>query len=510
MLLLSKEALQKRVLADEGLSIYTCGREDIATGQIDRRILAMLEYLRSKGFELTITSLKCGHSFLTTSGNVSEHSTGDAVDIAVIDGTPVTGNQGPGTMTDELIHDVLALQGTMHPHQVISLEDLPGRNQLRAAPTTTTTSTSVTTPLEGGLARSAVSALLKPDQWQRLIDRLGQIENPEVSRSSPRGSRCRTGRRANVARPRPSAYAADRRIRALAKLFGFAQFDFAGSLPLADGRYLAAGRRREESVLVVETWGHPPPPRRGAGAAPRQGRARRRPLHPAAGPGDRGAGLRAFRERGGRGRAGSTRRPRRRTPLTSSSPTAIALLNRALHAHAVAGADPQGLQLAPERAVAVRIGYGSGEEVADGRFADRPRGRRLGAAAPRAGASARRTCAPRNGSPRCSAGASGHVCETLLLRARADLDAGREREAALQLRVGLEALLVEMHGAQTDPGHEEDMATLSKPPRRGRRSGERRPRGRPDRGPGAPGPGAAGDLRAGPAPPPHPARLARV
>ena len=86
----------------------------------------MLEYLRSKGFTLTITALKCGHSFLTTSGNVSEHSTGDAVDIAEIDGVPVTGHQGPGTLTDELIHDVLQLQGTMHPHQVISLEDLPG------------------------------------------------------------------------------------------------------------------------------------------------------------------------------------------------------------------------------------------------------------------------------------------------------------------------------------------------------------------------------------------------
>ena len=49
VLLLSKEALQKRVLADQGLSIYPCGREDIATGQIDRRVLALLEYLRSKG-----------------------------------------------------------------------------------------------------------------------------------------------------------------------------------------------------------------------------------------------------------------------------------------------------------------------------------------------------------------------------------------------------------------------------------------------------------------------------
>ena len=52
VLLLSKEALIKRVLADDGLSIYGCGQEDIASGQIDRRVLAMLEYLRSKGYKL--------------------------------------------------------------------------------------------------------------------------------------------------------------------------------------------------------------------------------------------------------------------------------------------------------------------------------------------------------------------------------------------------------------------------------------------------------------------------
>jgi murein DD-endopeptidase MepM/ murein hydrolase activator NlpD len=126
VLLLSKEALEQRVLADKQLSIYPCGRTDIATGQIDRRVLAMLEYLSAKGFQLGITALKCGHSYLTTSGNVSEHSTGGAVDIAEIDGVPVTGHQGPGTLADELIKTVLQLQGTMHPHQVISLEDLPG------------------------------------------------------------------------------------------------------------------------------------------------------------------------------------------------------------------------------------------------------------------------------------------------------------------------------------------------------------------------------------------------
>ncbi|HET6998034.1 MAG TPA: lytic murein transglycosylase [Solirubrobacterales bacterium] len=178
VLLLSKEALQKRVLGDSNLSIYTCGREDIAAGAIDRRVLAMLAYLSSKSYQLTITSLQCGHGYLTTSGNVSEHSTGDAVDIAAINGVPVTGHQGPGTLTDELIHEILRLQGTMHPHQVISLEDLPDPASIAMADHYDHVHVgyhSVESPLE-----AQFSALLKPDQWQRLIDRLGQIENPEV------------------------------------------------------------------------------------------------------------------------------------------------------------------------------------------------------------------------------------------------------------------------------------------------------------------------------------------
>jgi hypothetical protein len=178
VLLLSKEQLQKRVLADKSLEIYECGREDIATGQIDRRVLAMLEYLVAKGFEMTITSLKCGHSIMTASGYVSEHSTGDAVDIPVINGVPVTGHQGPGTFVDDLIRTVLALQGTMHPDQVISLEDLPGETSFALADHYDHVHVGFT-PLSGPFDQE-YNALLGPSQWQRLTDRLGEIENPQV------------------------------------------------------------------------------------------------------------------------------------------------------------------------------------------------------------------------------------------------------------------------------------------------------------------------------------------
>ena len=79
------------------------------------------------------------------------------------------------------------------------------------------------------------------------------------------------------------------------------------------------------------------------------------------------------------------------------------------------------------------------------------------------------------------------ACETLLLRARADLDAGRRREAALQLRVGLEALLVELDGALADPDHEKDMAELEGPPAEAGEAANEALRGDLDAERGAPG-----------------------
>jgi hypothetical protein len=238
------------------------------------------------------------------------------------------------------------------------------------------------------------------------------------------------------------------------------QFDFPGTLAVADGRYLArdAGGRGGERVLVVETLGAPRPP----------SKRRRRPRPIEAGgpiaqlPLARATAVRAFepfhRERDAIDWL--DRATEAEDAIEGLVTEGIDLLNRALHAHTTSSADPHGHELRPERAVAVRIGYGSGEEMAAGRFvaarevdvwaatASRRR-RRAESLRPQ-----ERTAAVLAGRERIDA------CETLLLRARADLDAGRGREAALQLRVGLEALLAELRGAVRDPQHDKDMGTL--------------------------------------------------
>jgi transglycosylase-like protein with SLT domain/peptidase M23-like protein len=184
-LLMPKPQLERRVLADPRLAIYSCGQTDIRTGQIDQRILAAMEYLADKGFRLTITSLKCGHGVMTSSGYVSEHSTGDAMDIAMINGVPVTGHQGPGSLADSLIRALLELQGTMEPHQVISLEDLPGPVSF-ALPDHYDhvhvgyyPAGSSASPSKG----KQFTSLLKPDQWKKLIGRIAEIDNPNVPTS---------------------------------------------------------------------------------------------------------------------------------------------------------------------------------------------------------------------------------------------------------------------------------------------------------------------------------------
>lgn len=236
------------------------------------------------------------------------------------------------------------------------------------------------------------------------------------------------------------------------------QFDFPGALTVPDGRYLARedGSERQR-VLVVETVGAPPPPRRRRRAKQVEPGAEPEPL-----PLTRVTAVRAEEpfDSAEEAQRGLERTLADEGSIEAAIAEALALLNRALHAHAVAGADPLGAELGAEKAVTVRLGHGSGKEVASGRFTEAK------AVDPRSGTGSRRRQREEELRPqeRLAALLGGRerpdACETLVLRARADLDANRRREAALQLRVALEALLVELDGALADPGHQKDMAEL--------------------------------------------------
>jgi hypothetical protein len=115
-------------------------------------------------------------------------------------------------------------------------------------------------------------------------------------------------------------------------------------------------------------------------------------------------------------------------------------LNFVLRSHRAAASDPYARDVRADHALVVRLGYGEGEQVADGRFGravelprEPPKRKRDEALAPQ-----ERLAAVLGGRDMLLIG------EELLLRARLDLDAGRPREAALQARIALEALLGEL------------------------------------------------------------------
>ena len=119
---------------------------------------------------------------------------------------------------------------------------------------------------------------------------------------------------------------------------------------------------------------------------------------------------------------------------------AVATLNRVLHMHRAATADPHVRELRREQAVVVRVGYGEGDQVADGRWVK-------ALELPTPVARTRRDAALRP-QERLGALLGGRdavlACEELALRARQDVDAGRRRESALQLDAALTVALPEL------------------------------------------------------------------
>lgn len=224
--------------------------------------------------------------------------------------------------------------------------------------------------------------------------------------------------------------------------FPFVQFEFAFPLGPADGRYVTRAEPGGEPdrVVVLRTVGAP---RRATISRRRQPRLEGG-AGPEAVPTARASVIRLERfesEDDAERWLDGLRRDRE--ALEAEADRAATELNALLRAHRAAAADPDVRDVAPQGATVVRAGYGTGEQVADGRFeqacelpAPSPRSRvrrRAEALAPDerlASILARRE--------------EVLACEELVLRARSDLQAGRQREAALQTRIALEAALAEL------------------------------------------------------------------
>ena len=97
------------------------------------------------------------------------------MDIAKINGQPILGNQGAGSIADVTVRRLLTLQGAMAPAQIISLMRYDG------APTAfamTDHADHIHVGFRPWPARARHAQGLRPKQWLRLVERLGRIANP--------------------------------------------------------------------------------------------------------------------------------------------------------------------------------------------------------------------------------------------------------------------------------------------------------------------------------------------
>jgi hypothetical protein len=179
VLLMSKQQLQDRILTDPHVQIYDCGRRDIQAGLVDRRVLAALEFLSASGLDPSVSGLVCGAG---SNGTDQAGSSGASVDISKINGVPVQGHQGSGSITDITIRRLLTLQGALAPNQIISLMSYKGQSSTLALPDHADRIQINYTPEFGANKKLAkqITQILKPGQWVKLINHISQIPEPTI------------------------------------------------------------------------------------------------------------------------------------------------------------------------------------------------------------------------------------------------------------------------------------------------------------------------------------------
>jgi soluble lytic murein transglycosylase-like protein len=203
-LLMSKGELERAVLADVAIQLDACARRDVAAGAVDGRVLAVLEFLSRSGLQPTVAGLECAHGDRHGSGMGFDPGVGSdsaraaahrstAVEISAINGVPIAGHQGRGSITDATIRTLLTLRGRFAPHRIVSLMRYPEAPTTEALPSAWEDIQVDFLPLHkrvsahaaaaGPTAASplAVTGDLNAVQWGQLFVRIAALPKPTVA-----------------------------------------------------------------------------------------------------------------------------------------------------------------------------------------------------------------------------------------------------------------------------------------------------------------------------------------
>src|SRR3954454_4557450 len=102
------------LLHDPRIQFDASGIADLRSGRIDPRIVEVLHVL-SRHHRIDVSSMLSDHPVHTAGGSVSNHAYGRAVDIASIDGRPVS-HDNPAARA--LAEELLRLKGSIRPTEL--------------------------------------------------------------------------------------------------------------------------------------------------------------------------------------------------------------------------------------------------------------------------------------------------------------------------------------------------------------------------------------------------------
>jgi membrane-bound lytic murein transglycosylase B len=197
VLAMSRAELQQALLSDPGVTLDTHSRALVASGAVDRRVLAALAFLSRCGLKPTASVRDEAAPGTTPAGQ------GVVVaDISAVDGAAIAPPQGSGTVADLTVRTLLAIPAAAAPHAIWSLMRYPGAprthastadaNRIRIEFKPTTPSVGASAASTTGAARIArlraeAAAPLTPGvqrsvaQWEQLIERVAALPTPAIA-----------------------------------------------------------------------------------------------------------------------------------------------------------------------------------------------------------------------------------------------------------------------------------------------------------------------------------------
>jgi Transglycosylase SLT domain len=169
-LLESKARLERQIARERDIVLPACERRLIADGRVDRRVLAVLQFTASSGLAPTVREGSC--------------RSGHAVGISAISRASVVGSGGEASsIAISTVRRLLTLQGTMRPRTISGPAGLPKATNVVVVPGHPDR-IRISYGLHGAHGAHTASFLgggLSPAQWVKLIARLGQIPDPNVT-----------------------------------------------------------------------------------------------------------------------------------------------------------------------------------------------------------------------------------------------------------------------------------------------------------------------------------------